>query len=139
LPEAWLAKGILDSAGIECFLVDENMVRMNWFISNLLGGTRFQVNRDNVEEAVALLSEPTPEGFDIEELGNYQQPQCPRCGSLDIAHHAGLDKRYALPALWLAAIPIPVQRNDWKCQSCGAEWRDSQLEDAEPDLPEGTQ
>ena len=37
LPEAFLAKGILDSAGITCFLIDENMIRMNWFLSNLLG------------------------------------------------------------------------------------------------------
>src|SRR6202022_1189461 len=33
LPEALLARGSLDSAGIECFLTDDNMVRMDWFIS----------------------------------------------------------------------------------------------------------
>jgi hypothetical protein len=62
LPEALLAKGILDSAGIEGVLIDGNMM-------NLLGGIRLQVNRDDVEEAVTLLSEPIPEGFDIEGLG----------------------------------------------------------------------
>jgi hypothetical protein len=41
LPEALLAKGVLDSAGIECFLADANMVRTDWFISNLLGGPSF--------------------------------------------------------------------------------------------------
>lgn len=135
LPQALLAKGLLDSAGIECRLVDENMIRMNWFISGVLGGIRLQVSRDDLEEAETLLSEPIPEGFDIEGLGKYQQPQCPHCGSFDIAHHAGLDERFALPALWFAAIPIPIRRNQWKCQSCGAKWRDSQLEEAEPDLP----
>src|SRR4051812_27352394 len=30
LPEALLAKGCLDSAGIECALVDDNIVRMDW-------------------------------------------------------------------------------------------------------------
>jgi hypothetical protein len=59
LPEALLAKGILDSAGIEGVLIDGNMM-------NLLGGIRLQVNRDDVEEAVTLLSEPILEGFDIE-------------------------------------------------------------------------
>jgi hypothetical protein len=29
LPEAQLAKGSLESAGIECYLVDDNMVRMD--------------------------------------------------------------------------------------------------------------
>ncbi|HZQ18062.1 MAG TPA: DUF2007 domain-containing protein [Terriglobales bacterium] len=139
LPEALLAKGMLDSAGIECFLFDENMIRMDWFISNLLGGIRLRVNRDDVEEAVMLLSDPIPQGFDIEGLGKYEQPQCPHCGSFDIAHHAGLDKRFALPALCVAGIPIPVVRNEWKCQSCGAKWLDSESEKAEPDLSSDTQ
>ena len=136
LPEALLAKGVLNSAGIECVLVDDNMVRMDWFISNLLGGIRLQVTRDDVEEAATVLSAPIPEGFDIEGLERYQQPQCPRCGSFDIAHHSGLDKRFALLGLWFA-IPIPVPRNEWTCQTCGSVWRDSQVEKTEPDLPSG--
>src|SRR5258708_19436745 len=36
LPEALLAKGSLESAGIECFLADENLVRLDWFLSNLI-------------------------------------------------------------------------------------------------------
>ena len=32
LPEALLAKGSLESAGIDCFLVDDNMVRLDWFM-----------------------------------------------------------------------------------------------------------
>ena len=126
LPEALLAKGILDSAGIECFLVDQDMIRMNWFISNLLGGIKLQVNKEDAEEALALLSEPVPETFEVGGVGSYEQPQCPRCGSFDLAHQAGLDKRFALPGLWMGSIPIPVPRNDWKCQSCGQEWQDSQ-------------
>ncbi|MGC2539667.1 MAG: hypothetical protein WA372_00605, partial [Candidatus Sulfotelmatobacter sp.] len=31
LPEALLAKGSLESSGIECFLADENLVRLDWF------------------------------------------------------------------------------------------------------------
>jgi len=57
LPEALMAKGRLDSAGIECF-VDQNMVRMDWFISNLLGGIKLEVKKDDLEESLALLSEP---------------------------------------------------------------------------------
>src|SRR5882762_5520319 len=30
LPEALVAKGMLDSAGVKCFLSDENTVRMDW-------------------------------------------------------------------------------------------------------------
>jgi hypothetical protein len=37
LPDALLAKGSLESAGIQAYLTDDNMIRMDWFISNLLG------------------------------------------------------------------------------------------------------
>ena len=37
LPEALLAQGMLGSAEIESFLVDDNMIRMDWFYSNLVG------------------------------------------------------------------------------------------------------
>src|SRR5258708_10220527 len=40
LPEALLAKGSLESAGIECFLADENLVRLDWFISNFICGSK---------------------------------------------------------------------------------------------------
>src|SRR5450631_2392073 len=43
LTEALLAKGSLESSGIECFLIDDNMIRMDWFISNLLGGVKLMV------------------------------------------------------------------------------------------------
>ena len=124
LPEALLAKGRLDSAGIDCFLVDQNMVRMDWFISNLLGGIKLQVSKDNAEEALALLSEPMPESFEVDGLGSYEQPRCPNCGSFEITHQVGLDKRFALPALVVAGIPLPVPENYWRCQSCGKEWQD---------------
>ena len=45
LPEALLAKGSLESAGIEAFLVDDNMVRIDWFLSNLLGGIKLSVRK----------------------------------------------------------------------------------------------
>ena len=55
LPEAFFAKGSLESAGIERHLVDENMVRMDWFISNLLGGVKLQVRPEDVAEATEIL------------------------------------------------------------------------------------
>src|SRR5580658_4311853 len=35
LPEALLAKGSLESAGIEALLADDNLIRLDWFYSNL--------------------------------------------------------------------------------------------------------
>ncbi len=55
LPEALLAKSILDSAGIESFLGDENIVRMDWFLSNSLGGVKLLVREEDAEAAATLL------------------------------------------------------------------------------------
>src|ERR1700739_1424022 len=43
LPEALLSKSILESAGIESFLADENLVRIDWFYSNAVGGVKLFV------------------------------------------------------------------------------------------------
>lgn len=59
--QAWLAKSNLDSAGIECLLVDDNMVRLHWGIVNVLGGVKLQVKREDVEVALELLEQPVPE------------------------------------------------------------------------------
>jgi len=64
IPEALLAKGRLESFGIDCFLADENMVRMDWFLSNLLGGVKLLVDAEDFTEASKVLNEPVPEHID---------------------------------------------------------------------------
>jgi ribosomal protein S27AE len=125
LPEALLAKGSLESAGIDSYFADDNMVRLDWFISNLIGGIKLKVRKEDEEEASQLLNQPISEDFEVEGSEKYQQPRCPRCGSLDISHEAGLDKRFALPGLALGGIPVPVPRDAWNCGSCGHEWHDA--------------
>ena len=58
VPEALLARGRLQASGIECFLADENMVRMDWFISNLLGGIKLMVQPAEFSKASRILNEP---------------------------------------------------------------------------------
>src|SRR5271163_3907446 len=79
LPEALLAKGSLESAGIEAYLVDDNMIRMDWFISNLLGGIKLKVRPEDAEAASEILSQPIPETIDVAGLGDFEQPKCPKC------------------------------------------------------------
>jgi len=59
LAEAELAKGLLASVGIEAFLFDDNMVRLDWFNANALGGVKLRVDAANVEEANRVLDEST--------------------------------------------------------------------------------
>lgn len=127
LPEALLAKGSLESAGIECSLADDNMVRMDWFISNLVGGAKLCVRPEDAEAAMELLEQPFPENFDVEGVGNYEQPKCPECDSLDISYET-LNKPVAYTSAWILA-PIPLQRKRWKCNACGHEWKDESAEE----------
>ena len=55
LPEALLAKSVLDSAGIESFLGDDNLIRMDWLWSNLLGGIKLRVKQEDALVASRLL------------------------------------------------------------------------------------
>jgi hypothetical protein len=55
LPDALLAKSVLDSAGIECFLGDDNLIRIDWLWSNLLGGIKLRVRQEDALVASRLL------------------------------------------------------------------------------------
>jgi hypothetical protein len=64
LPEALLAKSVLDSAGIECFLGDDNLIRMDWLWSNLLGGIKLRVRQEDALVAARLLEGEDPPEVD---------------------------------------------------------------------------
>src|SRR6266436_3509279 len=112
LPEALLAKGSLDSAGIESFLADDNMVRMDWFISNLLGGIKLLVKPEDADVASQILDQPIPEDFSVEGVGDYQSPRCPNCQSLDVSFEE-LNKPIAYASAYIG-LPLPVHRAAWK-------------------------
>jgi hypothetical protein len=115
LADAMLAKSALDSAGIFAFLQNENIVRLDWVWSNLMGGIRLQVRPEDVSAAEQVLSEPIPSLIETDDA-NYEQPRCPHCQSLDI-HFERLNQKVGL-----ASIPWPKKL--WTCVSCGAKWED---------------
>jgi hypothetical protein len=120
LPEALLAKGCLESVGIECFLGDENLVRLDWFISNFIGGIKLNVRTADAENARKILDEPILEGLYVQGVGLYEQPRCPKCQSLDV-NFRELDRPIAFMSAFLR-VPMPVHRRAWRCHSCDAEW-----------------
>src|SRR5258706_4084234 len=58
LPEALLAKGCLESAGSERYLVDGNIVCMGWVYFNLLWDFKNKVQPGDLWGANAILSQP---------------------------------------------------------------------------------
>jgi hypothetical protein len=75
IPEALLAKGLLESSRIECSMVDDNLVRLDWFISNGIGGIKLAVKPEDADAAVQILEQPIPDAFEVEESGTYKQPR----------------------------------------------------------------
>ncbi len=127
LPEALLAKTCLDSAGIECLLIDDNTVRLDWFWSNAISGVKVKVDRADAAAANELLSQPIPDKLEVDGIGKVEQPHCPRCQSLDVTFKE-LNRPVSYLTVWLR-VPIPVYRRAWRCHSCDVEWEDDQSSD----------
>ena len=130
--DALLAKTVLDSAEIECFLFDENVIRMDWFYSNAVGGVKLLVRARDAAAATELLNQKSPEEFAVDGAADYKQPRCPKCGSLDLSFgESGKRLSYVTVAL---GVPLPVKRGGWKCHSCGHSWDDSEEKQEEPGI-----
>ena len=67
IPEAILAKGKLDSAGVDSILADDNTVRMDWLWSNLLGGIKLRVRQEDALVASRLLEGVAENGSELTE------------------------------------------------------------------------
>ena len=126
LPDALIAKGCVESAGIECFMADDNYIRMDWFLSNFLGGIKLKVKPEDVADANLILDQPIPESFDVDGVGAVDQPRCPACQSLDVTFQE-LNQPVSFATAYVG-IPIPVHRQAWRCHECKQEWEDAQTE-----------
>jgi Putative prokaryotic signal transducing protein len=132
LSEAIVARTVVEAAGIFCFLRDENTVRLDWQISNFIGGIRLQVSAADVEAANQVLDQPIPDVIDFGELRDYHQPHCPHCGSSDITFE-GSSRKAALASLYLAAVPLPLGEESWLCNNCDTRWTDAQDSPVQPE------
>lgn len=72
--EANISKGKLDSEEIWCTLKDENIVNLNWFYNNAMGGIKLCVNQEDAPEALEVL--------DISS--KTEEISCPNCHSKNV-------------------------------------------------------
>ena len=56
--EALLARSVLQSAGVECLLAEENVIGL---MGNVIGGARLLVSKEDEESALAILDQSTSE------------------------------------------------------------------------------
>ena len=128
LSEALVARAVIESAGIFCFLKDENLVRLDWQVSNFIGGIRLQVAAADFEAASDILSQPIPNEISIPDQPGFIQPRCPRCTSTDISWERQ-GRKAALASLYLFSLPLPRGSESWHCNSCGLRWIDDDERD----------
>jgi hypothetical protein len=58
--EFLLARARLESADIECFSQDENMLRIAAWHSHVFGGIKLQVRESDAQDALAILGHTAP-------------------------------------------------------------------------------
>lgn len=109
--EAHLFRTRLEAAGIAAYLQDENMVQMDWFYSNAIGGVRVQVSEEDLESAREFLAADSPRP--AAEGG----VPCPSCGSSDTGANEGA-RRWSFLSVLLFSLPLPVSHRKWACRSC---------------------
>ncbi len=126
LAEAIVARAVLESAGIEAWIADENLVRMDWFYSNMVGGMRLQVAEDDETAAREILEQDAPRTIAYGEDETYEQPNCPKCGAHEITLGDGTERGRSFVGLWAVGIPVPPRRAVWHCEECGANWADTE-------------
>lgn len=115
--DAHLFRISLENEGIECFLVDEEIVTINPLYSNAVGGIKAKVREEDLERTLTYLK----------TIENEKILVCPSCGSSDI--HLDYTSKKALPH-WIASLfslltityPITGKMVN-TCKSCGERFR----------------
>ena len=117
--EAIVARAALESASIPCFLRNENTVRIDWQISNAIGGIRLDVLEPDAEAAEAVLLPVSADAGDVVT----PDVVCPACGSHE-AHRKHRWGGLALASILALGIPLPRGHKVWTCDVCNARWMD---------------
>lgn len=114
--EAHLLRMRLEAGGVPAFVLDENMVQMDWMFSNAIGGVRVVIEDGDAGAAREILSAPPA------DLPG-DRPVCPACASTNTAPDE-LPRRIAFLSLLLTNFPFLFARHRWKCADCGRAWNE---------------
>lgn len=122
--EAAIAKSLLQSEDIYCFLKDELTIQANPFYSNALGGVKLQVPACDACRAADILnasaqadcSEPKTITVHTE---HGELDECPACLSEEISLVKKASKRFFGISLLLLGFPLPLFSQVYHCYNCG--------------------
>ncbi len=132
LHEADIAKALLDSYGIESFILDEHQIRQRWHLGVALGGVKLAVAPEHAYRARQVLEEDRSDALeDIEEqqLPPHEDELCPRCGGDKT--RAREARTFPGPLQWAASLfflflgvlaPRRRIRVSRECAACDYAW-----------------
>lgn len=135
LHEADVARALLDSYGIEAWILDEHQIRQQWHLAGALGGIKVAVAPECAYRARQVLAEDYSDV--VEELADAEaepapaadgDERCPRCGgaATRVAEQSAPGAReIAASLLWVAlGLLVPRRRFEvaCRCAACGHAW-----------------
>jgi len=132
LHEADLSKALLESEGIEAWLLDEHQIRQRWHLGGALGGVKLAVAPEHAWRARQLLAEDhsahlseIPE----QELPAHPEEICPLCGAEaseeSSAQHSPGPIQWVISLVFLVlGVLVPRRRftTERACGGCGHRW-----------------
>jgi hypothetical protein len=124
VPDAHVARSVLDAAGIPTHLADDNIIAADWLYSNAVGGVKLLVPSDRLDEAIAILETPAldAELAPVESIDapHEKRPEdiCPQCGGVQFEPIKRGRRGAALTWLLVGVPLIPVHRA-FRCRQCG--------------------
>ncbi len=121
--EAHLARTKLESEGITCLVSDEHLVRVNWMLSNAVGGVKLRVpSWDEAHAREVLRSRPRLVAVADEADLEADDVICPSCHSDDV-YYSRFSRR-AAGVFWLVfGFIVPWLDRRWMCKRCGYKWK----------------
>jgi hypothetical protein len=120
--EAHLARTRLESEGITCVVSDEYLVRVDWFLSNAVGGVKLLVPVWEAARARDLLR-PRPRLLVVGSAAANGEMICPRCHCDDV-YYTRYSRRMAGLFILLVGFLIPWRDRRWECKQCGYAWKE---------------
>ncbi len=120
LPEAIVARSLLDFHGYPVFLFDTAYIGVQWHKLQAIGGLRLMVLEEDLDDAKELL------GTGDDALSDGGVDTCPACGAGHVFRHASILSPLVTLGLFLAyavAVPFLLRGRNRLCLECGHKWK----------------
>lgn len=106
LPRAEGARGFLEEQGIPAFLMDAEIVAMNWTLGNAVGFIKLQVPSDRAALALSLLREQREAEPDLEDAPEPEAPAEDEEESADTTSMLDTLRSLKRPLIWVFLAPM---------------------------------